>query len=665
MKKLTLFFYILLGLATQASSQSYLRYSVRFLDADLNTMPTTRLLSVGNSDSALGFGFSQNYPYGAYGYVQDSVFIDSSYHGNQATFIYYDCNGYQKFDTVFNTQFTLNVVIQTNCPSECDADFTYTAGANGDVTFFGDQLPNSYYEFWDFDNGQTATGNGSKQTHYSSAGTYLVTHIVINGSIGCSDTIRKPVTIYDSCYVDYTYTIDTGNTINFVSTIFPNDARRMWVFGDGNQDTSKNPTHTFPQAGNYEVILYVHGAGCFDSALKTIMVNTSHLCDAEFDAFDQSNFTKRFVPKDSSFGNPHWYINNVLKSQTQTYEYVASSAGNFNVRLDIKDANNAILCSTNKNFYFNSCGEPYLEKFVAGRIRFNGVDRYDYDSLKIYLITNDSALGLLTLVDSTILINSDSAIYTFPLCNPNYRYLVKAALLPNSSLYASYIPTYYDSSIYWSGATHFFGAQNLSNANINMVAGTNPGGPGFIGGYVTQGANKKDEPLENIQVLLLNDKGIPVSSLFTKNGGRFEFSNLALGKYYLTVEFPGKNSAVHFITLTEDKTTAENQNFEVNSTYILAINPGQTGIADVANALLSVYPNPVNDNVLYLHWNDVPEGQVQATFYSIDGKIQRTVQVEILENQPSTIDVYGLPNGFYILELKGNQSNSYVRIQKN
>src|SRR5437764_808468 len=60
--------------------------------------------------------------------------------------------------------------------------------------------------------------------------------------------------------------------------------------------------------------------------------------------------------------------------------------------------------------------------------------------------------------------------------------LVKAALLSSNSSYWSYLPTYKENSLTWN--TAHAASFTLGANNIHMVAGTNPGGPGFIGGSV-------------------------------------------------------------------------------------------------------------------------------------------------------------------------------------
>ncbi|MDX5320014.1 MAG: T9SS type A sorting domain-containing protein, partial [Bacteroidota bacterium] len=201
---------------------------------------------------------------------------------------------------------------------------------------------------------------------------------------------------------------------------------------------------------------------------------------------------------------------------------------------------------------------------------------------------------------------------------------------------------------------------NLTNANIDMIAGSNPGGPGFIGGNVTQGANKKNKPLDGIQVLLLTDQDIPVASQFTHDGGQYKFEDLTLGKYKVMVEIPGKTSSVFFVILTEDQIGVEERNFEVNSTYISTLNSLQT----MNKAPSRIYPNPAGKE-LFIEWTEFADENIQIGFYAIDGQLIQTIPIQRMGEMYSHISVEDLPKGFYILRIHGDSSLSTLRLQKN
>ncbi|HCS21995.1 MAG TPA: hypothetical protein DIW47_15805 [Bacteroidetes bacterium] len=662
MKKFLYSFLLLVSMSAGSGAQDYLSFSFVLLSSNQDTLQIGGLLAVTNSDSAnAGVAFYHQYFANLNPGLRTLMLpIDSLYQGDSVSFYYEDCNGRHTYDTVFVRNQLLEITIQTGCQNPCDGSFNSYISSSKTGQFYANYYSSNYSHYWDFGNGQNTQGSSNVNTQYSSSGTYLVIHYLSNNKIGCYDSVGQYVTVYDSCYADFTYTMDSNTTVSYVGIHYPSTASGFWYFGDGYMDTGNTAMHTYPSKSNYTVSYVVEGGGCRDSVSKMVYVNTSQTCDSRFSVSHVADFQKRFVRTDSSYGYSKWYINNFFVGNGHSFIYTASQEGNYKVTLYVVDSANNVLCSHDDFFYLNFCGKPFAQAFAYGQVVFNGNVRMDYDSLKIYLISHDTAQGLLTLVDSAILTNADTGKFWFDICEPNQLFLVKAALLPGSSLYSSFIPTYYDSSLYWSGAKSFYGAGYLANGVINMIAGTNPGGPGFIGGHVTQGANKKDEPLEDIQVLLLTDQGIPVASVFTHDGGRFEFSNLAYGKYYLTVEFPGKNSATHFIILSADNETVDNKNFEVNSTYISAL----TSIVRIDKAVSGIYPNPANE-LLFIEWTGEADEYFALEFYGLDGKLVKATTLERKGEMVSELSIGDLPSGLYILKLSGAETNSTLRLQKN
>lgn len=644
-----------------SKAQPRLNFKIVFLDSNQDTLQVGGLIMVTNSDSATaGLAFYRYYGNLQPGFRNDSLYIDSLYTGNKVSFFYEDCNGRYTYDTVFVPNQLLEVTIQAGCQNPCNASFTSSVDASKNGYFYAPYYSSNYAHLWSFGNGQSAQNGGTVNTYFPSAGTYLVYHIVSNPHSGCYDSVAQMISVYDSCHADFTYTMDSNTTVSFVGIHYPSTSSGFWYFGDGYMDTGNTVVHTYPSKSNYSVSYVVNGPGCSDSVSKMVFVNTTQSCDSRFQVAHVGDFQKRFVRTDSSHGYSKWYINNGFVGNGHTFTYTASQSGNYKVTLSVVDSANNVLCFSDNFFYLNFCGKPYSPAYAYGQVRFNDTVRMDYDSLKIFLISHDTAQGLLTLVDSAILTNADTGMFWFDICEPNQLFLVKAALLPGSSLYSGFIPTYYDSSIYWSGARSFYGAGHLASGVINMVAGTNPGGPGFIGGYVTQGANKKDEPLDHIQLLLLTDLGVPVASVFTQDGGRFEFAGLAYGKYYLTVEIPGKNSATHFIILSADNESEDNKNFEVNSTYISAL----TSLVQMDQAVSGIYPNPAND-LLNIHWTHVADEVLNVAFYGLDGKLLKTTDIERKGEKMTELYIGDLPPGLCILKISGAETNSTLRLQKN
>ena len=119
--------------------------------------------------------------------------------------------------------------------------------------------------------------------------------------------------------------------------------------------------------------------------------------------------------------------------------------------------------------------------------------------------------GTLTLVDTTSIGNSPAGGISYFFDNvPAGSYLVKAALSENSIGYENYLPTYHGDVLFWDDATYVDVPYDFFSADIHLIPGENPGGPGFIGGLVIEGANftgfadtrdGEGDPIANVQVI--------------------------------------------------------------------------------------------------------------------------------------------------------------------
>lgn len=124
---------------------------------------------------------------------------------------------------------------------------------------------------WNFGDGQTSTAKDPLH-EYKQPGTYTVT-LTINANSKCPRTITKTVKI-------------TFPTAGFTHSIAPCkplvsffnksilSQKYIWDFGNGQTDTSRNPTHYYKTPGNYFVKMYaIDSAGCRDSAFTTLQIN--------------------------------------------------------------------------------------------------------------------------------------------------------------------------------------------------------------------------------------------------------------------------------------------------------------------------------------------------------------------------------------------------------
>jgi len=97
----------------------------------------------------------------------------------------------------------------------------------------------------------TRTG-GSSTISVSGTGSFTLSLIATN-FCGRSDTTQVTINICAPLGGGFSHTVN-GNTVTF-SSLAVNSAGQLWDFGDGNQGSGSNPSHTYAGSGSYTVIM--------------------------------------------------------------------------------------------------------------------------------------------------------------------------------------------------------------------------------------------------------------------------------------------------------------------------------------------------------------------------------------------------------------------------
>jgi PKD repeat protein len=87
----------------------------------------------------------------------------------------------------------------------------------------------------------------------------------------------------DSCeaFFEWTYPTDDPLVIQFLDVSFAQDdiTSWSWMFGDGNGSDEQNPTHTYAEPGDYEVILTITTDSCTSTIVQFVWVGEMDGCD--------------------------------------------------------------------------------------------------------------------------------------------------------------------------------------------------------------------------------------------------------------------------------------------------------------------------------------------------------------------------------------------------
>ncbi len=287
----------------------------------------------------------------------------------------------------------------------------------------------------------------------------------------------------------------------------------------------------------------------------------------------------------------------------------------------------------------------------------------------LYLIRYDAAQGgTLTGVDTveTYSWTNSSAIGQFNDVQPGH-YLIKAALLPGSNGYADHLPTYYGNSLLWSDATTYTysGLVSVNNwpqqAHILLTPGQNPGGPGFIGGLVSDGANftggggehrGEGDPVGGISIVLTLPDGTPVAHATTDANGQYSFPNLAWGTYVLTIDVPGLTPVSTTVTIGPGQPSAANVDFKIDDDSAVVSATDDLGAA----GFVKIFPNPVRD-VLWVESVD----NAALTLTNATGQVLRQLNSS---SQRTQVTVADLPSGMYFLTVRTAAAMQTLKVVK-
>lgn len=128
--------------------------------------------------------------------------------------------------------------------------------------------------FWLFSDGTTASAF-SPAHEFPAAGNYDATLIVYSSNLSCSDTLIRPITIYEVPIPEFAITnVCDGLPVEPIDQTVGNVALYEWDFGDASPiDNNQAPSHNYLATGVYPVWLQVTNADlCTDSIKHNVIV---------------------------------------------------------------------------------------------------------------------------------------------------------------------------------------------------------------------------------------------------------------------------------------------------------------------------------------------------------------------------------------------------------
>ncbi|MBU0486738.1 MAG: PKD domain-containing protein [Bacteroidetes bacterium] len=242
---------------------------------------------------------------------------------------------------------TLCKNIDLGVTAPCDADFNSTGTQSGlPVIFNNNSTGSNLRMFWNFGDGFFSNANNTTHT-YNVSGIFNVTLNILDTASGCFSSFTDKViidSVAGSCRADFTWEIDsTTNTIQFINTSAGLPNNFFWRFGDGTTSNLKNPSHTFPAQGYFEVILVASkpATGCLDEETKLVSVHHNPMdCEADFQ-YSIALGENKAIFQNQSMGIPgamyHWDFGDGDTSTIKNPVHIYSDWGTYNTCLRIKN----------------------------------------------------------------------------------------------------------------------------------------------------------------------------------------------------------------------------------------------------------------------------------------------------------------------------------------
>ena len=253
------------------------------------------------------------------------------------------------------------VTIVAGCPIPV-ADYNFiTTGQSVAFTDQSTNLPATWA--WDFGDGNTSTVQNPTHT-YATVGTFNVCLIV--GSTCGADTLCQTVVSGCNTPIANFNNTPTALTVAFSDASTGSPTAWQWTFGDGNNSTSQNPTHTYAAAGTYTVCLTVTSPCGTTTSCTSVTVT----CPAPTAGFTSTTtgLTANFTNTSTGATSYSWAFGDGNTSTLQNPSHTYAQQGTYSVCLTVTGpCGTNTTCSTinfscptpNVNFSFTNINLNY------------------------------------------------------------------------------------------------------------------------------------------------------------------------------------------------------------------------------------------------------------------------------------------------------------------
>lgn len=479
--------------------------------------------------------------------------------------------------------------------AQCNISYTYTTSGNTITLAPSVTTSGIAYNIWNSagsnEGTQIAYVYDSIQYTYSTSGIYEVCVTMYDSNWSCADTFCDSIQVGNGL----------GPTLSLsgADDTCANCSGAAWVTATGvgpftylwsNGGTTQ--TITGLCGGSYQVTVTDANSNSTSASLFIISYNwvtaTVSTNDLAYDCGDTITLSATTNATNVSYS---WSTGGTASTTS------VMGAGSYTVTVST-----AAGCQASADIYI-SWGGAILESEVSPAMNSG-------DAM-VWIIQENN--GFLTAIDSMLVDSGGLARY---MACPG-TYYIKAAATSQNASYSSVLPTYYDTTGLWSNATAIVaGSTGYYYAPFTLLSGTNSGGPGFIGGLISQGANRAEgDPVAGATVLVMNANGTVGGWDVTDANGEYAIDNLSLGTYKVYVDILNKTAYPSTVLLSSTSPEATENDFSVNQNDVRP--GGSTGIDAVSEVQVSVFPNPASDMLTVQ--SELPMESIRVL--SIDGRV--------------------------------------------
>lgn len=426
----------------------------------------------------------------------------------------------------------------------------------------------------------------------------------------------------------------------------------VWSGAGGVSSTSPQFSYQYPGPGSYPwQVIADDGQNFRDTIVGTAIVTQTatwtQLMVVPPTIVPCNGITSVWMTADSGYVSYQWSTGDTTQSIRIT------QAGSYSVTVATADG---CLFRDNKPAYRNP---PDLSGIVSTHLG------QPMNNQKVRLIKLEPSPLALIAIDSIL---TDSAGY-FQFCNvTDTNVYVKVS--PSQSLFPTDMPTYADSTLFWNQA-HLLNPllNGATQQDIHTVFGQNPGGPGFIGGLVSQGANKADSIGDPVSGLRLFLKNVNLDQIIgyrdTDANGYFSFSNLPVGSYEVLPDHPFVDEGrPPQIVLTNEADHRDNLDFRFHSLWLELVNTVAVQQLSTAGMQIDYFPNPFKDQFT-IQISLEKAAKISFEIFDLRGKqITKAVIVRLQAGVNKVKVGEELPVGIFFVRLKINGISQVLKIAK-